>query len=80
MPIKKSATKTLRQSIVKRKRNVAKKRALKDVVKKTTSREGISKAQSTIDRIAKTGYIHKNKAARIKSRLVKRIKAATKAK
>lgn len=74
MPIKKSAIKTLKQSIVKRKRNVIKKRALKEVIKKTEKREGMPKAQSTIDKIAKSGFIHKNKAARLKSRLSKRIK------
>ena len=74
MPIKKSAIKTLKQSIVKRKRNVIKKRALKEVIKKTDKREGMPKAQSTIDKIAKSGFIHKNKAARLKSRLSKRIK------
>lgn len=78
MPIKKSAIKTQKQSIAKRKRNLIKKRALKEVVKKTDSREGLPKAQSTIDKIAKTGFIHKNKANRIKSRLSKKIKASGK--
>lgn len=36
--------------------------------------------QATLDRAASRGYIHKNKAARLKSRLSKRIKAATGAK
>ena len=36
--------------------------------------------QSTVDRAADKGYIHRNKAARIKSRLAKKMKAATAAK
>lgn len=32
--------------------------------------------QATLDRAADKGYIHPNKAARLKSRLVKRIRAA----
>jgi small subunit ribosomal protein S20 len=78
MPIKKSAIKALKQSEKKRVRNVAKKRTLKSVLKKTTTIEGLPKAQSVIDRVAKTGLIHKNKASRIKSRLSKRlVKAAS---
>jgi len=76
VPIIKSAVKALKQSKVRRERNLLKKKDIKDVVKKTTSLKDMPKAQSKIDRIAKTGYIHKNKAARLKSRLSKRIKAA----
>ena len=74
MPITSSAKKALKQSKVKHARNILKKKDLKDVVKKTTSVKDLPKAQSTIDKIAKTGYIHKNKAARLKSRLAKRLK------
>ena len=52
-----------------------KKKALKTVAKKTTTAKDLSKAQSTIDKAAKTGYIHKNKAARLKSRLAKKVKS-----
>ena len=38
--------------------------------------EGFKAVQATLDRAADRGYIHKNKAARLKSRLAKRIKAA----
>ena len=31
--------------------------------------------QATLDRAAEKGYIHKNKAARLKSRLAKKLKA-----
>lgn len=74
MPIKKSAIKASKQAAVKRVRNVAKKRVLKNAVKDTLKKEDLPKAQSAIDKIAKTGFIHKNKASRIKSRLSKRIK------
>ena len=78
MPIIKSAVKALKQSRARRANNLLKKRALKTVVKKTKSEKELSKAQSTIDKIAKTGYIHKNKAARLKSRLAKRVKKTSK--
>jgi small subunit ribosomal protein S20 len=76
MPIKKSAIKALKQSEVKRSRNAIKKRDIKVAVKKTTDAKELPKAQSVIDKAAKTGYIHKNKAARLKSRLAKRLAAA----
>lgn len=40
--------------------------------------EAAKSVQATLDRAADRGYIHKNKAARLKSRLAKKIKAATK--
>jgi len=76
MPIIKSAIKALKQSKVRQKRNLLKKKDLKDIVKKTTKSSDMPKAQSKIDKIAKTGYIHKNKAARLKSRLSKRLKGS----
>ncbi|MFO0800830.1 MAG: 30S ribosomal protein S20 [Gemmataceae bacterium] len=36
----------------------------------------VSETQAVLDRAADKGYIHKNKAARIKSRLAKKVKAA----
>jgi len=36
----------------------------------------VSATQAVVDRAADKGYIHKNKAARIKSRLSKKVKAA----
>ena len=76
MPITKSAIKALKQSETKRVRNLAKKRALRYALKNTTKDEELPKTQSLIDKIAKTGYIHKNKANRLKSRLAKRISTA----
>lgn len=73
MPITKSAAKALKQSEVKRKRNLAKKRALHYALKNADKVEDLPKTQSLIDKIAKTGYIHKNKANRLKSRLAKKI-------
>ncbi len=75
MPITKSAIKALKQSEVRRERNAIKKKTLKSVIKKTDKVEDLPKAQSAIDKIAKTGYIHKNKAARLKSRLAKKLSA-----
>lgn len=72
MPIKKSAIKALKQSEVRRVRNAVKKRNIKSVMKATDKKE-LPKAQSVIDKAAKTDYIHKNKAARLKSRLAKKL-------
>jgi len=44
-----------------------------DAAKTTTD---LKTTQAMLDRAAEKGYIHKNKAARLKSRLVKRIRAA----
>jgi small subunit ribosomal protein S20 len=38
--------------------------------------EVLKTAQSTVDKMASKGVIHKNKAARIKSRLNKQVKSA----
>lgn len=38
--------------------------------------EAFKTTQATLDRAADKGYIHRNKAARLKSRLAKKIKAA----
>jgi len=78
MPITKSAVKALKQSEVKKARNAIKKRNIKSVLKKTTDAKELPKAQSVIDKAAKTGYIHKNKAARLKSRLAKKLSTKNK--
>jgi small subunit ribosomal protein S20 len=72
MPITKSAIKALKQSQVKRARNAVKKKNIKSAMK-TADAKDLPKAQSVIDKAAKTGYIHKNKAARLKSRLAKKL-------
>jgi small subunit ribosomal protein S20 len=82
MPITKSAKKALRQSRKRRTRNIAKKTRIKTLKKeylKLVSAQDIAKAKEKIaefykavDKAAKTKVIHKNKAARLKSRLTKK--------
>ena len=68
-----------------RQRNVAVKSEMKTRIKQVSnslsSPEGATAvaitAISSIDRAAKKGVIHPNKAARLKSRLMKRVNAAT---
>jgi len=71
MPNIKSAKKKLRQDAKKAKRNMTYKKTLAKTMKnmgKMKSKD-LSKAFSTIDKAAKKGVIHKNKAARLKSRI-----------
>lgn len=86
MPHTASAAKRLRKSETRRVRNklAAKKLKLRrksmDAAIKTNEKANIEaefkQTQATLDRSADKGYIHPNKAARLKSRLAKRIKAA----
>jgi len=74
MPIIKSAQKSLRQTKKRTVVNRSKKIALKNQInefktKKTDS--SLRKIYSSIDKLAKSKIFHKNKAARIKSRLAK---------
>lgn len=79
MPIIKSAIKRARQTLKRRDRNVTIKKdikgATKDFFANPTS-DGLSKAQSEIDKAVKKGLIKKNTAARRKSSLAKAAKAA----
>ena len=87
MPHTPSAGKRLRKSEKRRKlnRTVSKKiklqlRTTRDELKGADAKkvgESIVATQTMLDRAADKGYIHKNKAARLKSRLVKRLRAAT---
>ena len=53
------------------------KRIIKDVENKDKNlADNLKLAQSTIDKIADKGVIHKNKAARLKSRLNRKVKSA----
>ena len=70
MPITKSAKKSLRVSLRKQRQNLGYKLALKKALEKPKPAELI-KIQSLIDKAAKKGIIHKNKAARLKSKLFK---------
>ncbi|MBI4099563.1 30S ribosomal protein S20 [Candidatus Microgenomates bacterium] len=81
MPILKSAIKKLRQSTKKRERNLAAKSALKnllDAFKKKPTPGVFSKLTSALDRAAKKNLIHRNKAARLKSRLSRLLKTPKK--
>lgn len=84
MPIIKSAKKRARTATKAAARNSKTKRSLRGAVKSfqsvltggKDSRKAQSKAQSSIDKAAKKGVIHKNKAARKKRQLAKAAKAA----
>lgn len=79
------ARKRARQTIKRRELNVSLRSRLRTAIKqlkkvidsgdKSGAQEIYSKAASTIDSIANKGIIHKNKAARHKSRLSAAIKA-----
>jgi len=80
MPVTKSAKKALRTATRRHEENLIQrdtyKKAAKAVRKAVASGTGavselFSKAQSAFDRAAKNNTIHKNKAARLKSRLAK---------
>lgn len=76
MPILRSAIKKLRQSKVRARRNLFIKRRMKeliDIFKRSSTPDNLSKAVSAIDKAAKRRVIHKNKAARLKSRLSKKL-------
>lgn len=80
----KSVIKRARQNIKLRQQNMSARSAYRTYVKYvlkaveagdvTAANEAYRKAQPMIDKAAQKGLIHKNKAARIKSRLVARVK------
>jgi ribosomal protein S20 len=79
MPIIKSAKKRVRTAKKAGVRNSKTRRSLKSALKafvKTPSGKGLSSAQSNLDKAVKKNVIHKNKAARLKSRAAARAKAA----
>lgn len=83
MPVTRSAKKALRQNIRRRARNLERKRKIKEVIKKfkklvqenkiEEARAFLPQVYKTLDKVAKTGYIKKNKAARLKSRLARKL-------
>ncbi|MBS0359009.1 MAG: 30S ribosomal protein S20 [Proteobacteria bacterium] len=85
----KSAIKRAKQSIKRREHNVARRSMLRTYIKNTVkaleagnveaATNAFKIAEPIIDRMARTGLIHKNKAARHKSRLVSQIKKLSKA-
>lgn len=79
MPIIKSAKKRVKTAKKAAIRNSKTKRTLKTALKSFTakpSQKSLVDAQSNIDRAAKKGVIHKNKAARLKKRAAAKAKAA----
>jgi len=81
----KGARKAARQSETRRKHNASLRSTLRSAIKgvakailagdKTAAQKALREATGVIDRIADKKVIHKNKAARHKSRLSARIKA-----
>lgn len=81
----KSAIKRARQNVKLRQHNASARSMFRTYVKNVlkaveagdveVARAAYAKAQPVIDKAATKGLIHKNKAARIKSRLVARVKA-----
>src|ERR1700752_1913472 len=79
MPIIKSAIKRVKQTVVRRERNVGIKKDIKSATKALAAKPSaaaLSKAQSELDKAVKKGLIKKNTAARRKANLAKATKAA----
>lgn len=82
MPITKSAKKALRQNLRRHKRNLERKRAIKDTAKaalrttQDTRAAAIALAYKAIDKAAARGVIKKNTAARKKARLMRALHRA----
>ena len=82
VPNIKAAEKWVRQTSKRRVRNLDTKTRLKTLFKKASGQadEGLARdVAAELDRAAKRGIIHKNKAARKKSRLARAVAAAAKA-
>ena len=87
MPITKSAQKQMRVSARKRLRNMPIRSKCKTVVSKAEklifsgkldeAQSAVAEAVSTLDKAAEKGIIHANNAARRKSRLMKKLNAAS---
>lgn len=74
MPIKESAIKALRQSKKKQIANLVKKRAFRKALKEASKPGDLPRVQSAVDKAAKAGCLHKNKASRLKSRVAAKFK------
>lgn len=79
MPITKSAKKSLRVSLRQRAQNLKVEKKLKQALKKADAKN-VNEVISLIDKAAKTNLIHRNKAARLKSRLNKKFGSVKKVK
>ena len=85
MPITRSAKKALRQSFVRRARNLRKQAVFKDLARDIKNLAGEKKKQDAqkllpslykaLDKAAKTGVIKKNAASRKKSRMTKLVQS-----
>ena len=81
MPRIKSAKKRMRQTIARTAKNRTQKSAIKTAVKRAraeTTKDNVASAMKTLDRGARKGLIHRNAAARKKSRLAKKLAASSK--
>ncbi len=80
MPNIASAKKNMRKSRAATARNRAQRSTLRTMLKKakasTATAEDRTKAVSLLDRAARKGLVHKNSAARLKSRMAKTANAA----
>jgi small subunit ribosomal protein S20 len=88
MPNIKSAIKRVQLSRLQNAKNTAARSALKTAVRRfeeavnnnaETAAEALQKASRALDKAAAKGLIHKNKAARKKSRMAKKLSQANKA-
>jgi len=80
MPVTKQAKKKLRKDKKREAENLKVKTVFKKIVKNTRKNatvKSLSEASKVIDKTAKKGLIHKNKAARLKSRLAKSKRSAS---
>ncbi len=85
MPQIKSAQKALRQNARHRARNLKRQKQLKTTVKKfeklladgkqEEAQQFLAQTYKTADKLAKVGFLKKNKARRVKSRLAKKLGA-----
>ncbi|MFA5010154.1 MAG: 30S ribosomal protein S20 [Patescibacteria group bacterium] len=79
MPIIKSAKKQMRSSARKRKMNLDCRKAVKTSLRAANDQptaETLKAAQKALDKAAGRNTIHRNKAARLKSRLARKLKSA----
>ena len=77
MPITYRAIKKLRRDLIRGRQNEAVVKKEKTVIKETRTSptaKSLSRAYKVIDKAAKHGIVHHNKAARLKSRLANRLK------
>lgn len=80
MPTHKATEKHLRTSKKRRARNMAQKSTTKTAMKKVlqaedveSGREALKSATSALDKLTRKGILHKNTAARQKSKLTKKV-------